>query len=210
MTFFIQGPNGNERMSLARVFKGQVVKKTEATAAEHALDEQEDHGDAERTAQQYDVVAAYTAVKHQSQAHTVVLAEAIMSSPVAMLDEQASIDQALALFRERGLRHLPVVSNAGLLLGIISDRDVLRHLSGITAGYQAQARHNSVEQVAQLMRSPVLTASMDTDVRYVARLFVEQHIGALPIMADNEMKGIITRSDVLKAVMRHFVLDLWA
>ncbi|MFV2031347.1 MAG: CBS domain-containing protein [Gammaproteobacteria bacterium] len=60
------------------------------------------------------------------------------------------------------------------------------------------------------MKSPVLTASEDTDVRYIARLFVEQRIGALPIVADGELKGIVTRSDVLSAVMRHFVLQLWA
>jgi len=60
------------------------------------------------------------------------------------------------------------------------------------------------------MKFPVLTASRDTDVRYIARLFVEQRVGALPIVSDGELQGIIAHGDVLSAVMRHFVLELWA
>ncbi len=60
------------------------------------------------------------------------------------------------------------------------------------------------------MTPRVLTASVDTDVRYIARLFAEQHIGAMPVAKEGELKGIITRSDLLGAVMRHYGLELWA
>ena len=59
------------------------------------------------------------------------------------------------------------------------------------------------------MRSPVLTAVETTDVRLIARLFVEYHIGAVPVLAGHEIAGIITRSDVLRAVMLHYGLELW-
>ncbi len=61
------------------------------------------------------------------------------------------------------------------------------------------------------MKDHVLSASADTDARYIARLFVEQRIGALPMMNDQQrLAGMITRSDILKAVMIHFDLSLWS
>lgn len=60
------------------------------------------------------------------------------------------------------------------------------------------------------MAPQVLTASIDTDVRHIARLFVEQHIGAMPIVKEEKLKGMITRSDVLGTVMRHYALELSA
>jgi len=59
------------------------------------------------------------------------------------------------------------------------------------------------------MTPEVLTASTDTDIRYIARLFVERRIGAMPIVRNNKLAGIITRSDILSAVMRHFNLEIW-
>lgn len=133
-----------------------------------------------------------------------------MISPVLTLEPQATINAALTLLRARTIRHLPVVSSAGLLVGMLSERDVLRYLANDTPNDAALNRQDRRERVERLMISPVLTASEDTDIRYIARLFVEQRIGALPIVTDGELKGIITRSDVLNAVMRHFALELWA
>jgi acetoin utilization protein AcuB len=59
-----------------------------------------------------------------------------MNSPVVSLNSQATIDIALTLFRTSQFRHLPVVSLAGVLVGIVSERDILRHLAGVTENYQ--------------------------------------------------------------------------
>lgn len=210
MTFFVQGLDSHEQMSLTKVFKEPVVEKTETIVPEHAIEKKEHHGGSGKHGQQHDTAQAYQLVKQLPQTHAVILAEQIMVSPVVTLNPQATVDEALALFRTKHIRHLPVISSVGILVGIVSDRDILRRLGGVTESYQPQVQHNRGEQVVQLMKSPVLTASRDTDVRYIARLFVEQRVGALPIVTDGVIKGIIARSDVLNAVMRHFVLELWA
>jgi acetoin utilization protein AcuB len=171
-----------------------------------AVGEYEDRADTGKHNQR--VVRAYRSVKQQ--ARTVVLAEQIMISPVLTLEPQTTIDAALTLFRTKPIRHLPVVSSAGLLVGMVSERDVLRHLARDTQSDAAPSRQDRGGRIEHLMTSPVLTASEDTDIRYIARLFVEQRVGALPIVTAGELKGIIARSDVLNAVMRHFALELWA
>ncbi len=210
MTFYVQGLNVHERMPQGEVFKSAAVEKTEAAAPAQAIDEEEQHRRGqEKPGTPHAGARAYQSVKQLPQTEAALLAEQIMSSPVETLLPRASADEALARFRTRAIQHLPVVSSGGQLVGIVSDRDILHHLSGITETYQWRTPRNREAPVDQLMRSPVLTASRDTDIRYIARLFVEQQVGALPIVTDGKLQGIITRSDVLSAVMRHFVLELW-
>lgn len=210
MTFYVQGLNNHELMPAGKIFKSSVVEKTAAITPVRAIGENEqgehhsNQGDKQRGA------AAYQSVSALPQERNVVMAEQMMSSPVVTLFDQAVVADAMALFQAKQIRHLPVVSSTDELLGMVSERDVLRHLSGIAENDQRQPADKRGEQITVLMKSPVLTASVDTDVRYVARLFVEQRIGALPIVSDGQLKGIMTRSDVLSAVMRHFVLELWA
>ncbi len=208
MTFFVQGLDGHERMPLEKVFKEKMVEKTEAVTPPRAVDEDEQQQESPGRWQQ--AVEAYQSVEQLPQSRAALHAEQIMRSPVVTLAPEASVDEALALFRRRQVRHLPVVSADGQLVGMVSDRDILGHLAGVTENYRRQDPQDGGAPVAGVMKSPVLTASPDTDVRYIARLFVEQRIGALPIVTDGELAGIIARSDVLSAVMRHYVLELWA
>lgn len=208
MTFFVQGLDGHERMPLEKVFKEKMVEKTEAVTPPRAVDEDEQQQESPGRRQQ--AVEAYQSVEQLPQSRAALHAEQIMRSPVVTLAPEASVDEALALFRRRQVRHLPVVSADGQLVGMVSDRDILGHLAGVTENYRRQDPQDGNTPVAGVMKSPVLTASPDTDVRYIARLFVEQRIGALPIVTDGELAGIIARSDVLSAVMRHYVLELWA
>ncbi len=210
MTFYVQGLNGHELMPLVKVFKDPVVQKIEAIVAKRAINDREHDINPKPNGQRSHAVQAYQVVKELPQGKTKVLAEQIMSSPVETLNPKSTIENALVLFRTKQVRHLPIISVDSVLVGIISERDVLRYLGGVPENDQQQEKPNRGEQVSRLMTSPVLTASRDTDVRYVARLFVEQRVGALPIVSEGSLKGMITRSDVLTAVMRHFVLELWA
>jgi acetoin utilization protein AcuB len=209
MPFFVQGPGIFERMPLANVFNKRGVEKIDAVVAEHAIGKDEHGSGKEQADPQHTAAQAYQSVSELPQNSLIVLARKIMVSPVQILRPQATIDEALTRLREKKIRHLPVVSSTEFLIGILSDRDIFRNLGGINENYQSQARKPGSGQVQEFMKSPVLTASEDTDVRHIARLFVEQHIGALPIVTDGALKGIVTRSDVLKAIMRHFSLELW-
>jgi len=210
MTFYVQGLNVHELMPQTLIFKGAAVEKAQAVIPEQKVNDEEKHQKNIEQEQRHIAAHAYQSINDLPQTDYIVLAEQIMTSPVMSLNTDATVNDILKLLQTRNIRHFPVISSDGALTGIVSERDVLHHLSGITENYQSQTQKGRDEKIIQLMKSPVLTASNDTDVRYIARLFVEQRIGALPIVTDGKLKGIITRSDVLTAVMRHFVLELWA
>lgn len=130
-----------------------------------------------------------------------LLARQIMSRPLISLEESALFGTAWDLILERRFRHLPIRTEAGRITGILSDRDMLRWSAG---------SNDPAIPVREIMATPVLIAHPDTEIRDVARVLFEEHIGAIPIV-DSESKpvGILTRSDILRAVIQRAPLHLW-
>ena len=208
MTFIVHGLNIHEQMPLNKLFKSRVVEKTQRIAASHTVET--DYGSNQ---QRNTVDKTYQTVEGFQQDKPVLFSKQIMTSPVETLTPQTSVAEAHKLFQSKKFRHVPILSTDKRLIGMVSDRDVLRYLSNIPGvGHDKHSQITTpsmTDPISQLMQKQVLTASMDTDVRYIAMLFVEQHIGATPIMEQENLIGIITRSDILRAVMRHYELQLW-
>lgn len=212
MTFYTQGLNSHELMPYVRLFNKKTVERTHQTAPKHKIDFG-GHPDTDIPDQAHSGIAiqSYHDIEGLPQSSSKLIASQIMSSDVITLNPDDSIDAAIKLFKRKKIRHIPIVKANKIVVGIISERDILHYLSGTTDDYDKQklTLNNNLE-IKKLMKPHVLTASTDTDVRFIARLFVEQHIGAMPIVTDGSLLGIITRSDVLGSVMRNFILELWA
>lgn len=126
----------------------------------------------------------------------------IMSQPVVHLLGEASVAEALQLLQKGRMRHLPVTSEKGQVIGVISQRDVLL----------TQARRIELKEttVALVMTREVLTARPDAGIREVARTMLEARVGSLPIVEEGgALVGIVTRSDILRAIVQHAPLELW-
>lgn len=204
MTFYVEGRTKHELMTTAKLFKKRQVDKTDEISSAHSIVKQEmTYSDISNVSS---AKKSYQQVEHFTAKVAVVFAEQIMSSPVITLAEDSSITQAFRLFEKYEFRHVPVTTSNQKLLGIISDRDVLRELGrNDIRSVERQAGRT----VADIMISEVLTASRKTDIRYITRLFVENRIGSMPIMEDRKLVGIMTRSDILKAILNHYELELW-
>ena len=120
----------------------------------------------------------------------------LMAQPVTTLPEEATVDEARRLFVARRFRHVPVVGPDGQLVGILSDRDLLPAPNGGLA-------------VSELMSSPVWTAAPESPLREVASLMFDRRVGALPILDEGALVGILTRSDILRSLLVEPPLDLW-
>ncbi|MDH5730562.1 MAG: CBS domain-containing protein, partial [Gammaproteobacteria bacterium] len=150
-------------------------------------------------------------VAQQKEPQPAIIARQIMRSPVTTLTESASLLEAWNLFRETRYRHIPIVNVHGVLTGLVSDRDLLRYAA--TSGHVPPYDENSAEaklSIRDLMRTRVLTASPETEIRFIARVLIEQRIGVMPIVNEqSEPLGMITRSDILRTIIHHSELELW-
>ena len=98
-----------------------------------------------------------------------------------------TIAQALEVIERRNVHHLPVVDDRGALVGIITERDLLR------------AKGNEV--VDNLMERRVITVTEYTPLENAARIMADHKIGSLPVMRDGKMVGIITQTDLFKVFL---------
>ena len=116
----------------------------------------------------------------------------IMSTEVVTLPVTARLEDAAAMMKERGIRHLPVVKGKRLL-GLITDRDVRGAI------FPAMIEDISVKD---LMVSDLITVKPETLLEEAARLVYRQKIGCLPVVDEaGDLKGIITVSDMLAALI---------
>lgn len=125
----------------------------------------------------------------------------LMTEEVWTLGPDKRLYHASALMEERGIRHVPVVNPDGHLLGIVSDRDVKRHINGAFDTQQETVadRLNMLITVEELMATDVLVCTRDTEARVAARLLLNHHVSALPVVdpQTRKLEGIVSTSDFL-------------
>jgi len=208
--FTIYGPGITNPVPLEKLFVRPAVTKPAAITPEQAIKASTDTA--------YSPPTAYpTAIGNQKYQHAEspadqspsLKAAQIMRTPVVSITSDASISEALDILDSAGFRHIPVLSPDSELVGMISDRDILQCMCGTEATCIHCASDKQGISIASIMTGSVLSTAVETDARHIARLFVEQRIGAMPVMENEQLVGIITRSDILRAVMVHFDLDLW-
>jgi acetoin utilization protein AcuB len=111
----------------------------------------------------------------------------------------ATAGEALALMRQRRIRHLPVV-DGGRLVGMLSDRDVRSALpSAAVLGEIEEDDPATSRPVADIMTADPLTIPPSQPVEEAARLLTEQRIGVVPVVDGSRLLGILSADDLLRA-----------
>ncbi|MEW6678063.1 MAG: CBS domain-containing protein [Pseudomonadota bacterium] len=131
----------------------------------------------------------------------------LMSREVFTLHPDEGVERAWQALVGRGYGQAPVLDGVSRLVGQVSVEDLLTVINVD----QGQVRDVMPQTVADLMVSPVVSADPVADIRRVARVLLEQHLGGMPVVSDRgELVGIITRSDILRALVNDPPLSLWA
>ena len=134
----------------------------------------------------------------------------VMSKDPITIDPEAPIATAIAVMRDKGVRHLPVVDDAGRLLGMISDRDLrdavfapafAEHLS-LVARRRLRGLSATLEglRVKNVMTWDAVTTKPEASLAQAAAVMFEGRFGSLPVMEKDKLVGIITERDVLRAL----------
>lgn len=111
----------------------------------------------------------------------------LMSFPVYSVPSHASMGVVAAILRERGCTGVPVVDNEKLV-GIISRRDFKK----VRKEYQLSS------PVKAFMSRKVMTISPGKSLMQAARIMVKHDVGRLPVVEDDRIIGILTRSDAMR------------
>ena len=121
-----------------------------------------------------------------------------MTRDVVTVGPEESAARAWGLCRERNIRHLPVVEG-GRLVGIVSDRD-LRDLSPPRDTADQENTLGWV-QIRDMMSTGVVMAHPLDTIEHAAKVIYENRFNCLPVVADDEIVGIITSSDLVRTLV---------
>jgi CBS domain-containing protein len=121
----------------------------------------------------------------------------LMSPDPITVKEGALLDEAVRLLEEHEISGLPVVDGDGLLVGMLSQTDVLH----ARATEYLWSRWPGL-RVRHLMHAPVLTADPQMPLDEAARLMERAHVHRLVVVADDQLTpvGIISTSDLVRAL----------
>lgn len=129
--------------------------------------------------------------------------EALMNKKLITLPMDSSLSKANEVFKKQKIHHLLILDDDGLLAGIITDRDLYKHLSPTIGTSQETPRDTALMQkkLHQIMARNIITSQAQNSLNEAVLLFFDNNISCLPIVdKQNKPIGIITWRDILKVL----------
>lgn len=129
------------------------------------------------------------------------VSEVMTRRPVALAPDD-TVETACRLFEREHFHHLLVVDGQRLV-GVVSDRDVLRAVSPFldTGAERDRDRYTLRRALHMVMTRQLVTASPQEPVSDAAGRMIEARVGCLPVCESERPVGIVTRSDLLKVLV---------
>jgi len=139
----------------------------------------------------------------------------LMSSPVVSVPPDAPVWQISSTMLEHRISGAPVVDANGSLIGMVSDGDLVGRdetkrqvrwdwwLAAMAGGkdiHPGLLAHSANRMARDIMSAPVITVGEDAEAGEVARLMTTHHVKRLPVVRAGRMCGIVTRTDLQRAV----------
>ncbi len=115
-----------------------------------------------------------------------------------------SIDHAIAHMEQHNFRHLPVVDR-GRVLGLVSDRDLLRAVAMLRSEARVASSKGpsrvGATRVEQVMSTPAITVDAESPLESAAEIMLRENIRAVPLVYKDRLAGIVTETDFLKCYL---------
>ena len=143
----------------------------------------------------------------------------VMKKNVIAVRPELTYEEAGRLMVEHNVSGLPVTDANGILVGIISEKDLFKALYpgeaefavALDESYQDQetreANVNDMRKhpVSRYMTKRVLTLTPDTPILKAGGIMLAHHVHRIPVVEDGKLVGIVSREDIYGAILRkHF------
>ncbi|MCK9635358.1 MAG: CBS domain-containing protein [Methylobacter tundripaludum] len=117
-----------------------------------------------------------------------------MSKRLVTLAKDANIVDAVKKLLDHKITSAPVVDQRGQLLGMFSEKDVMRIV------LETVYNQSMSGKVGDYMSTEVVSVDAEASIVDLAEKFEQTSVRSLPVFQDNELVGIVSRTDVLRAL----------
>lgn len=138
----------------------------------------------------------------------------VMTPDVITVHPDTPLKEAAAILSRKGISGLVVMDDAGHVVGVLSEADILVKEGGERLahtgilGWLFETGASELEQklaartVGEAMTSPALTIGPERPVHEAAARMIEDGVNRLPVLQDGRLLGIVTRADLVRAFTR--------
>jgi CBS domain-containing protein len=136
----------------------------------------------------------------------------VMTTEVATARPDAPLKELAAQLAERGISGMPVVDDEGVVVGVVSEADVLAKalpgpedegaLARLLRRDDADVRRLDARLVRDVMTTPAITIEEYWPVAEAAERMLESKINRLPVVRDGRLVGLVSRADLVRAFAR--------
>ena len=143
----------------------------------------------------------------------------IMTVEVMTAEPETSVNLVAQLMDRGGLSGVPVVDEAGHLVGIVTELDLIARNQRLeppaffqildgripleTPGhYRKRLMHMLGTHARDVMTEKVVTVGPDEDVEALAELMVRKEVNSVPVVEQGRLVGIVSRADIIRMMAR--------
>lgn len=143
----------------------------------------------------------------------------VMTKAVVSVNRDSTIDEIAQVLIDNKVSGLPVLSDGGYLIGIVTEGDLLRremsprlpefiNILGAVIYYHGVERYNEdfkkilAQTASDIMTEDLITVKEDTDISEVARLMLNNNIKQVPVVDGSKLIGIVSRADIVKLLLK--------
>jgi CBS domain-containing protein len=127
-----------------------------------------------------------------------VFARDIMNAPVQVVSPDATVAHARNLMVRHHISRLPVMEN-GALVGILTKKDIAYRMRRGEPAWRRRPLDRI--PVGALMTENPVVVQPDTGVKEIARIFTRRNFSSVPVVDEQGMAGIITKTDLMKSAL---------
>jgi CBS domain-containing protein len=148
-----------------------------------------------------------------------LLAKDIMTTDVITVGPEDNIEDVAQILVEHKISGVPVVDAQGNILGVITEKDLMVRASELKVPFYLtlfdsiiflenpirfnnQIKKYSATQVREAMTDKVLVVEEDCPVARIVEIMQNREVNRVPVVKQGKMIGIITRNDILKALVK--------
>jgi CBS domain-containing protein len=134
-------------------------------------------------------------------------AKDLMTYPVITVRPETPAKEAARLLASHGFTALPVVDVDDVVVGIVSDADLIRGRilpdpRSLIDDNPAAPPEPAAPTVAGVMTADPVVVALTVDAVAVAKLMLDRHLRTLPVVDEGRLTGIVTRRDLLRTIAR--------
>lgn len=139
-----------------------------------------------------------------------MLAADVMTQNVITVSPDSEVREIATLLLEHGISAVPVVDDGNKVLGIVSEGDLMRRVENDTSSTKSWwlrlfAGHDAADYVkshgrraGEVMTKDPITIEEDMPLHKISRLLEKHRIKRVPVVRDNQLVGIVSRSNLLR------------